>query len=311
MKRIFKKRFSMMEVAGLLSILLLGIGLYAWAATTVPYSFTAGSTAIATQVNANFNTLATAIDSVDSSVTPDQIRDKFYSGTSCAGNGANDIMVKVGPLCVDVFEASVWSNPDGTGIQYGTASDNYPTGVTAFPDSGNWTGKVYALSMPGKFPATYITWFQAQQACALSDKRLLTNAEWQMAAAGTPDPGTDDLPTDCNITPATGKLTTGSRSACVSKWGIVDMVGNVSEWVADWIQGYNSDNWNTGAITTDPYGNSDAIIGINEGLPADGFPVALIRGGDFNSNAGAGVFAMDATHGPSFSQNLIGFRCAR
>src|SRR5262249_43834089 len=49
---------------------------------------------------------------------------------------------------------------------------------------------VYALSIPGVKPTACITWFQANQACLLSGKRLLTNREWQGAATGTPDPGT-------------------------------------------------------------------------------------------------------------------------
>jgi len=51
-------------------------------------------------------------------------------------------------------------------------------------------------------PSGCITWFQANQACLLSGKRLLTNREWQGAAASTPDPGTDNGTTDCNISTA-------------------------------------------------------------------------------------------------------------
>jgi len=34
-------------------------------------------------------------------------------GTPCVGTSATDIMVRVGPLCVDKYEASVWSGPGG------------------------------------------------------------------------------------------------------------------------------------------------------------------------------------------------------
>ena len=90
------------------------------------------------------------------------------------------------------------------------------------------------MSIPGVQPSACITWFQANQACLLSGKRLLTNGEWQGAAAGTPDPGTDNGTTDCNIAAAGHPVNTGSRSSCKSAWGVFDMVGNVDEWVADW-----------------------------------------------------------------------------
>jgi hypothetical protein len=137
-------------------------------------------------------------------------------------------MVPVGPICVDQFKASVLSMPpDGTGNprgnQLGVAEDNYPCS-----DNGNdCDDSIFAVSTPGRLPARFITWFQAQQACASVGKRLLRNGEWQMAAAGTPDPGTDNGTTDCNVgrSPlAANTITpTGSRSSCVSNSGALDM----------------------------------------------------------------------------------------
>jgi hypothetical protein len=148
----------------------------------------------------------------------------------CRGNSPIDIMVPVGPLCVDKYEASVWSQPGGAGVQYPSSDPRYPA---TFPPNGNWTEPLYAASVKGVSPSVFLTWFQAQQACALSGKRLLTNAEWQMAAAGTPDPGlAGDGVNTCN-TNTPGPLPTGSAATCISKWGVMDMVGNVGEWVAD------------------------------------------------------------------------------
>ncbi len=244
--------------------------------------------------------------------TPDQVRDKFFTGTSCVGNSVNDILVKVGPLCVDRYEASVWSNPDGTGTAYGVfgVQTAYPGG---FPATGNWTTAVYAVSRAGVLPSTGLTWFQAQQACALSGKRLLTNAEWQMAAAGTPDPGAGgNGTTQCN-TITTGPVATGSAGNCASNWGVQDMVGNVWEWVADWIQG-NTTPWAPSTTTTNATYGSDWMYGTNPATFQGGglnFPVALLRGGFWPGGAGVGVFALTACCGPSFADGNSGFRCAR
>ena len=60
-------------------------------------------------------------------------------------------------------------------------------------DNGqNCADDIFAVSLAGVTPSARITWFQAQAACANAGKRLPTNAEWQVAVAGTPDPGPDN-----------------------------------------------------------------------------------------------------------------------
>ena len=129
---------------------------------------------------------------------------------------------------------------------------------------------------------------------------------------GTPDPGTDDDNADCNIFPTVGgdPVDTGSRSNCVSDMGVFDMVGNLYEWVADWIQ--DNDDVDGTASSSAVFGN-DESFGIDEAFPeGNGFPGALRRGGGFNNGVGAGVFALDASGGPALSFfNDIGFRCTR
>jgi len=164
--------------------------------------------------------------------------------------------IAAGTLCLDRYEATVWrvSDPAGANAtlvrriqrgvatraalvargatQLGVLDDDYEPCA----DSGRGcAGEIYAVSLPSETPSSRLTWFQAQEACANSGKRLPTSAEWQLGANGTPDPGPDDGATDCN-TGATGTVdATGARTACVSARGAFDMVGNVEEWVADWL----------------------------------------------------------------------------
>ncbi len=149
----------------------------------------------------------------------------------CEGNGGGDEMIKAGTVCIDKYEASVWTSPTG-GTQLVTEAQI----DAACPNTGQTCkGKVFARSVPGVEPAHDITYFQTLQALANAGKRLPTNAEWQTAVAGTPDTGgSDSGPPSCNTDSTFTPVNTGSRANCISSWGAVDMVGNVAEWVADW-----------------------------------------------------------------------------
>jgi hypothetical protein len=111
---------------------------------------------------------------------------------------------------------------------------------------------------PGIFPSACLTWFQAVQARALSDKRLLTNEEWQRAAAGPADPGSNMglADTRCNTDGGKPRMTSladatpGGVTSCISNWGAHDVVGNLWEWVNDWLNRANQTpcaNWTTSA----------------------------------------------------------------
>lgn len=245
---------------------------------------------------------------VGSPDTPNQVRDKFFAGTSCTGNDFTDEMVRVGSLCVDKYEASVWNAPNASvaTTQYGISADDYPCS-----DNGNdcsSTNPIYARSVAGVTPSGYITWFQAQQACGMSGKRLITNAEWQMAVAGTTDPGTADNSSSTCATKS-ARSVTGSRGDCYSNWSVHDMVGNLWEWVADWMQLKSRGDF--GDISSETYG-TDGIYGMADAYPEiDRFPSALKRGGYWDSGTAAGVFAMEGMLGPSESSSIIGFRCGR
>jgi len=240
--------------------------------------------------------------------------------TKCAPDA-----VLVGSSCVDKYEASVWRIPstnlagksnerlvkkvrkgkadvqdllDGNATQLGTGGDDYaPCG-----DKGELCKfTIIAASLPGVTPSAYITWFQANIACVEAGKRLPSNKQWQMAVTGSPDPGGDNGTTDCNTASAFAAVATGSRSSCVSAFGAYDMVGNLDEWVADWVP------LSTTCGSWSGSGDNQCLAGADTA----GEPGALLRGSDFNSGAFAGPLAVLGLIEPSFSDDGMGFRCAR
>lgn len=226
-----------------------------------------------------------------------------------------------GTVCMDKYEASVWRVTDPSGVnkklvakirkgkateanliaagatQLGAGGDDY----APCADDGSGCTDTFAVSLQGVAPAAYVDWFQAQQACKNSRKRLPTNAEWQAAVAGTPDPGPDNGTTDCNTATSSASLT-GSRSSCISSDGAFDMVGNLFEWVADW-----------GPLSTacpgwGPFSGDYMCL---SGASTGGGPGALLRGGNFYFGSFAGPLAVLGFTVPTRSFSGIGFRCAR
>jgi Sulfatase-modifying factor enzyme 1 len=243
--------------------------------------------------------------------------------------------VSLASACLDKFEASVWRVPAPTTLNVGlvkkirlgtatradlTAAGATQLGVTPPPNTvsdpdyapctingQNCANDIYAVSLPSVTPSAFITWFQAQEACANAGKRLPTNAEWQVGANGTPDPGPDNGTTDCNS--AGDQLTpTGSRSRCVSARGAFDMAGNVAEWVAEWVPRPRTCPGWAGSSN-----DAMCLAGADDTQP---IPAAIVRGGTFLDfvGAGGGLLAGPLAIEPfplSNSEVLIGFRCAR
>ncbi len=100
-------------------------------------------------------------------------------------------------------------------------------------------------------PMNCVTWTQADRYCKQRGARLPTEAEWEYAARGTdgrlypwgheaPNEthywgGSNDF--DCRGCPAK----VGSHPGGASPFGVLDMVGNVAEWVADIYAPYSAE----------------------------------------------------------------------
>jgi len=158
----------------------------------------------------------------------------------------------------------------------------------------------------GALPEVMMSWNQAQAECKGAGKRLCSEFEWETACEGPetlPFPyGWREDATACNTAKpykpvSEAKLAsddprvrdveakrvwqgdpTGSHARCVSPYGVVDLVGNVEEWVST-------------------------------SRPEWAWPSAL-KGG-YWSKPWAGCRGTNDSHGPLFRFYEVGFRCCK
>jgi serine/threonine protein kinase len=163
------------------------------------------------------------------------------------------------------------------------------------------------MGRPPDHPVTNITWEWAREYCQWAGLDLPTEAQWEKAARGPTDqlwPWGDSIGTEflnsvennINNTTAVGSYPSGA-----SYYGLLDMAGNVWEFVFDWFdkEFYSSAE----ASQPDPTGPSSSPL--NQRVRRGG-SYGGEGGGDFND---ARVSARQGI-GPSYPSYEVGFRCA-
>jgi len=250
---------------------------------------------------------------------------KFFIGSDTGEENEKPAHnVTLSPYCIDLTEVTV--------ADYKSCSDKGECkrawAVVDWPDLTPRDKKLFTplcnINDPegkAKHPVNCVDWQMAVSFCEAQKKRLPTSAEWEFAARG-PDgrvyPWGDEAPDESRLNAcgaeclAWGKKASepvkamypgddkfphtapvGSFPKGASRYGLLDVVGNVWEWTFDWDGPYSS------AAESDPKG------------PGKGDD-RVVRGGAWNGAFPTWVRpSFRYSFPPETKSHAVGFRCAK
>lgn len=168
--------------------------------------------------------------------------------------------------------------------------------VPPTPSESYWRfDQYYGVSEFDDYPIIFVNWYSAKTYCEWVGRRLPTEAEWEKAARGTNAnlyPWGDETASEHYVNfDSSGITEVGSFPDGMSVYGMLDMAGNVIEWVSSLYKPY-------------PYYPNDG----REDLESSGLRV--VRGGSWDDFPHYITSAIRNRYDPATSTYDLGFRCA-
>lgn len=199
---------------------------------------------------------------------------------------------------------------DQTEVTVGQYWQCVAAGECAAPGADGSQTEPHYLNDPAfdNHPVINVPWAEANRYCLWQGKRLPTEAEWEMAAGWDAGRGAkllwpwgnDPAAGQANLGPnSVGEATVGGAfPRDRSPFGLLDMGGNVSEWVFDW---YKVDYYRV-ADDTNPVGPTHRR---GEGTGR------VVRGGSFADPMEQARTANRGHREAIYGYATVGFRCAK
>ena len=208
--------------------------------------------------------------------------------------------------------------PDFRIDKYPTTNAQYARFVAdaKYRPPADWEGGKFPESEALR-PVTMVSWYDASNYCTWAKKRLPSESEWEKAARGTDKrrwPWGDNMDaTRLNTYYSVGSATdVTSYANGASPYGVMDMAGNVFQWIEDDFLPYSGSSAPSDlfkgkiGVANTPQDRAMKVVDL-VGVDAK---YKVLRGGSWKSDPFSTATYHRNYSWPNYASDFFGFRCA-